>query len=102
MSLSETFIPIHIEDELNVKNYSSDCWINRVTIHDKSFPTLDGKKIALIGIVSENSSFEANHVRNYLYSMTKIEYASVSKRFKAPESYILKIQTKFSPMMSIK
>ncbi|MBL6962677.1 MAG: formimidoylglutamase [Bacteroidetes bacterium] len=77
MSLSENFIPIHVEDELNVKNYSSDCWINSVAIHEKLFPILDGKKIALIGIISEDSNFEANHIRSHLYSMTKLEYASV-------------------------
>ncbi|MBT3301325.1 MAG: hypothetical protein HOD63_14325 [Bacteroidetes bacterium] len=77
MSLSDNFVPVHIADELDVKNYSSDCWINKLSIFDQSFPLLDGKKIALIGIVSEESKYEANHVRNFLYSMTKIEYASV-------------------------
>ncbi len=77
MSLSDNFVPVHIADELDVKNYSSDCWINKLSIFDQSFPLLDGKKIALIGIVSEESKYEANHVRNFLYSMTKIEYASI-------------------------
>jgi formiminoglutamase len=77
MSLGDYFIPINVKDELDVKNFSADCWINQIKIHDKSFPSLEGKKIAIIGIVTEESRYESNHIRNYLYAMTRKEYASI-------------------------
>jgi len=74
MNLSDLFLPINIQEELNVKNNTSDCWMNNLEIHDKNFPDLVGKKIAIITVVNEKSDFEGNLIRNHLYAYSKKEY----------------------------
>jgi len=75
MNLSDLFLPVNINEELNVNNNTSDCWINNISIHDRTFPDLTGKKIAIISVINEKSDFEGNLIRNHLYSYTKKEYA---------------------------
>lgn len=73
MKLSDNFIPV-FKHELNIASSNSDSWLNNISIYDNDFPDLDKKKIAIIGVVSEDSNFENNHIRNFLYSYTKKEY----------------------------
>lgn len=73
MSISENFIPVY-KSELNIAGSNEDSWLNNIRIYDDQFPSLEGRKIAIIGVVSEESNFENNYVRNFLYSYTRKEY----------------------------
>jgi len=77
MNFNELFLPVNIKEELNVDIFTNDCWMHNLNIHDRDFPNLIGKKIAIISVVNEKSDFEANLIRNHLYSYTKKEYAKI-------------------------
>jgi formiminoglutamase len=68
IDLSNVFIPIHVEDELNIQPATNDHWFQKLDIFDKKFPDIDSKAIVIIGIVSEESDFENNYIRDFLYS----------------------------------
>ncbi|NLJ06098.1 MAG: hypothetical protein GX437_00355 [Sphingobacteriales bacterium] len=75
MNLEDVFIPVNVRDELNIENISNDSWINAVEIYDRTFPSLSGKKIALIGLIGNKSDYDCHEVRNQLYALMKKEYA---------------------------
>ena len=77
MELQEIFIPINVKDELDIDLFSDDCWFNSVEIHERDFPSLVGKKIALFTIVSNKNDKSNNIIRNYLYAMTKKEFGKI-------------------------
>ena len=75
MNIKEYLQPVSADKELSLSNRSSDSWINTIEIHDKTFPDWKNRKIAIIGVVSEQFPYEANQVRSSLYSLKKSEYA---------------------------
>lgn len=91
MNFQEFFKPVNINKELNIINLSDDSWVKNVDIHDKNFPNMDNRKIVLIGIVSERYPYEANHIRSFLYSLKKKEYAQIVAdlgNFEVPDDHI--------------
>lgn len=77
MDIKEYLQPVKTDKELNLSNISSDSWINTVDIFDKSFPDWQKRKIAVIGIISEQFPYEANNIRSSLYALKKNDYARI-------------------------
>lgn len=75
MKLSEYFRPVHIKKELLPTVHTTDSWIHKLSVYQKSFPSLDGKSMAIIGIDDGQSRNNINLIRSYLYNLKRNIFA---------------------------
>jgi formiminoglutamase len=76
MGLKDFFSPININIDILPSKEKKNTWLSAMEIYQQKFPDLDEKKIALIGIISEDHEDEANLIRSFLYEMKHEKYAS--------------------------
>jgi len=77
MELHEFLKPLDVKKDLLKLHLTTDSWLHSIDIYKKNFPSLDDKKIAILGVITDNFKEEANLVRSFLYSYTKKKYTDI-------------------------
>ncbi len=74
MNLIEYFKPINLKKTFFHCPISDDSWYSKMSVYQKDFPSLTGKRLAMIGIETPQFKNEANFIRSYLYTFTNQKY----------------------------
>src|SRR5271157_2264162 len=74
MNLIEYFKPIQPKKDFLPLHISHDSWYGKMSLYQKEFPSLTGKRLAIIGIETPQFKNEANFIRSYLYTFTSQKY----------------------------